>query len=349
MKGRILYDIRNLAFDRLGEINHPHFTLTNDNAIRDTFYTPEVIEVYGTRMSLYSPNDAFIYHEFDIDIEGKSLDQIVEDLLKYSSSNVDYISTFLTFLWLTKDNSICIYSSLIMIPGLKGALVMSNIKDLVYTYNGKLKSTVFTEMEIRYAMGLYQKYYDFLLADNAHIAPIEAEFEIERNDKGQILSATENKTGNVKYSSYNCVERALHFLIIARKQRNPAFKIAFYVPILESLFTTDSSAVTHKVCERVALYLEDDVDKRKELYDFINDMYKTRSTFIHGQKFSDSDLDIVKLESEASRLDEIVRASLVLVMVCDYNIFTSLKPKGNSPKKTIEVRGDFLKYLMFGE
>ncbi len=266
--------------------------------------------------------------------------------MRVSSSNLDYVQSFLSFFWFTKDNSITITDSLITIPEINEA-VMSNIKLVSYTCAGATINTTFTIEEVKYTMDIYERFGNILIALGKNIQSLRGEIEIEKNEDGAFLHATENKIGVINYESYNCVDRALHFLSIARKERHPAFRISFYVPILESLFTTDKYAVTHKVCERVALYLEEGKDERKELYNFIDTAYNTRSTFLHGQKFSKDDLNRISEENEAKRLDEIIRACLLMVMLCDYEIFTGLKPKGNSTKKTIEIRGDYLKYLMF--
>jgi len=347
MKARILYDVRYLTLEGRVAIQHPHFTVSNDNAIRDTFYTKNVIKNYGANIKEYNKDNAFIYSETEIDTKNKTVDQINNELLAWASSNLDHVLNFLIFLWLTKDNSILVYGSLIMIPGIKKCLIHSNIKSVTYTCDGKVRQTHFSRSEMQYAIDIYQKYAEISTVSDSGVHLNAAKIEIHKDENGRFKFATEDKTDVRKYSSYNCIDRSIHFLHIARRERLPAFKISFYVPILESLFTTDSFAVTHKVCERVSLYLEQEKEKREELYDFINKVYQTRSTFLHGQKFSEDALNEIVQNDHAVRLDEIVRASLLMIMLCDYEIFTGLKPKGNSLKKTIEIRSDFLKYLMF--
>jgi len=348
MKAKILYEIKNLLLGgNPATINHPHFTLSNDSTIRDSFYTERAVKHFGESIKVYNRNDAFIYSEIDIEVNDKSKDEIDEELMKIASINIDYVNSFLMFLWLTKDNSVTIMTSLIMIPEIEENLMCSNIKLVTYNCSGASEPTSFSFSEIKYTLNLYEKYGDNIVKSGKKTLSTFGEIEIERDEKGRLISATENKIGAIKYSSYNCVDRAMHFLSIARNQRNPAFRISFYVPILESLFTTDSFAVTHKVCERVSIYMEEEKDKRRDLYDFISKVYNTRSTFLHGQKFSEENIDQIISDGDAVRLDEIIRASMIMIMLYDYDIFTGLIPKGNSPKKTIEKRIDFLKYLMF--
>lgn len=347
MKGKILYDIRNLSFATKGEIIHPQFVLTNDNAIREKFYTEDLRTRFGAIISQYDPKNAFIYAEFEIDTQGKSLLDLEKELLSFSSRHIDHVSTFLSFLWLVKDNSISIYNSIIVIPDVEGAAMMSNIKYLTFNINGELERSIFDVQELKYAMQIYERFGTLYSKEKNKIAPTESRINIETDDKGQIVSATENKTGGIKYSSYNCIERGFHFLNVARKERYAAFRIAFYVAILESIFTTDSAMVSHKVGERVARYLEEGIEERKSTYDFIVKVYNTRSTFIHGQKFSENALDPKQLASDILKLDEIIRAVFLMVTQCDYDLFTKVVPKKGSTKPSIELRVDFLKYLVF--
>jgi hypothetical protein len=54
--------------------------------------------------------------------------------------------------------------------------------------------------------------------------------------------------------SYSRISRATRFIGSARLDRHPAIKVAHYCSALESLFSTDSSELTHKLSERVALF-----------------------------------------------------------------------------------------------
>lgn len=349
MTSKILFEIQHFSIEGKAQISHPHFTISNDNNIRDAFYTDVVISKYGNYSKVYNRNDAFIYAEIHTDITNKSNEDILREISEKSSVLSHYVSTFLLFLWLTKDNSICINNSLLITPENESFTIRSNIKFLTYTSKGTFDQTIYSKPEMEYAIWIYEKHGKLLLDANKNKTPYQPEIEMHRNEDGQVIYATENRISRAKYSSYNCIDRGLHFLNVARRERHPAFKISFYVPILESIFTTDSFAVTHKVCERVSIYLEEEKEKRKELYNFLNDVYAIRSKFLHGQKFPESDLDKIMNGDDAERLGEIVRACLIMVMIYDYNLFTELKTKGNSTKKTIERRDEFLKYLMFSQ
>jgi hypothetical protein len=347
MKGKILYDIRYLSFDTPGVINHPHFTLTNDTSIRDKFYTDSVIKSFGERIRNYDKNSAFIYHEFDIETDNKSVDDVLVELINFGSKHVDYVSNFLAFLWFVKDNSVCIYNSLILIPEIDDAILVSNLKHQTYKVSGELEMSVFNKHELLLAMRYYEGFAPYAVKSASTTKYKGARVNIQRDESGKIISASENKSIGVPYSSYNCVERGLHYLGIARKERFPAFRIAFYVAILESIFTTDAFNVSHKVAERMAIYLEEEKMEMVDLYDFIIDVYKIRSTFMHGQKFSEENLKFEKLLPQVIRLDETIRAIMIMITQVDYEKFTKLVPKGNSTKNTIEARENYLKYMIF--
>lgn len=123
----------------------------------------------------------------------------------------------------------------------------------------------------------------------------------------------------IRYSNTNRIERAYTFLTMARSQSFLPLKVSFYIGLLETLFTTDGTEVTHKVSERLAFYLSEDFEK-KETFDFVKECYGIRSKFVHGQKLHKK-YDYETLVSKSVKIDEIVRKLMNKVILIDSQTF----------------------------
>lgn len=351
MVAKILWDIKYLSFVGDARLSINDFVITNDNSLRDHFYTDDVLFHLGDITKNYSKKDnpAFAYSEFDIDVNDKSLIDIKKELAHISREKLVYLKTFLSFLWFVKDNSIGILNAIIFIPEIKGCVLENTIKSLHVNCVGKSETVWFTQSETLRAKDIYLKFTEINKSPtwdkNApmNLPPINWNL----NDEGKPSFALDNQAYMVQYSEFNCIERALVFLNTARKTDYLVYKIAYYMPIFECLFTTDKAAVTHKVCERLAIYLEEDRDKRIELYNFMENVYNIRSTFLHGQKFSAADIKSDQLIPISTRMDELVRSAFLMIILYDSDNFIGKTPIGNSTTKFTENRIKYLKYLMF--
>ena len=59
-----------------------------------------------------------------------------------------------------------------------------------------------------------------------------------------------------------------------------------FTSVLECLFSTDPMEVTHKLSERVALFLEQSPEERQNIFKEIKKLYGLRSTIVHGGNLS---------------------------------------------------------------
>lgn len=91
-----------------------------------------------------------------------------------------------------------------------------------------------------------------------------------------------------KYSRYG---RAFSFIKSARRELNPAMKIAHYCSALESLFSTDSSELSHKLSERVAIFLKDFGYDPLNVFDKVKGFYNIRSKVTHGDSLKSSKVE----------------------------------------------------------
>ena len=76
--------------------------------------------------------------------------------------------------------------------------------------------------------------------------------------------------------------RADYFVAAARSSPDLGVKIANYCTAFEALFSTDTAELSHKLAERIAVFLEDRGPQRAEVYKTMKHAYGIRSKIVHG-------------------------------------------------------------------
>jgi len=117
---------------------------------------------------------------------------------------------------------------------------------------------------------------------------------------------------DAKYSRYG---RALSFIKSAKREYNPAMKIAHYCSALESLFSTDSSELSHKLSERVAIFLKSYGFEPLKTFDEIKSFYNIRSKVTHGDSLKSSKVESIPEESK--KLDTYLRTIMNIILESD--------------------------------
>lgn len=117
---------------------------------------------------------------------------------------------------------------------------------------------------------------------------------------------------DAKYSRYG---RALSFIKSAKREYNPAMKIAHYCSALESLFSTDSSELSHKLSERVAVFLKPYGFEPLKTFDEIKSFYNIRSKVTHGDSLKSSKVNSIPEESK--KLDIYLRNIMNIILESD--------------------------------
>lgn len=93
-------------------------------------------------------------------------------------------------------------------------------------------------------------------------------------------------------------DRFLSFITSARKTRYPSLKIAQICSALESLFSTSTGELTHRLSERVAHFLGGSAEEMEVTYQFMKKAYAIRSQVTHGSHIKQSDTDVSPSISE---------------------------------------------------
>lgn len=124
----------------------------------------------------------------------------------------------------------------------------------------------------------------------------ETEFSIEEliewESKSHKLQSYLHKKDSSILSSfiekkYSRLGRALRFIIASRREKHAAIKIAHYCSAFESLFSTDNAELSHKLSERIALFLKSYNYDPFKVYDDVKSFYNIRSKVTHGDSLED--------------------------------------------------------------
>lgn len=139
----------------------------------------------------------------------------------------------------------------------------------------------------------------FVSADGSSVTPHKARFgaagaceitpyvlerlkEYEFETIFDIVRLPEDKRSEVE----TLILRALHWFADGDLQRNPENQLQSYVTCLDMFFATKDGEVTRSVQEGVAHLMGLDTDARREIYDFVGEVYDYRSRASHtGEQF----------------------------------------------------------------
>jgi hypothetical protein len=182
---------------------------------------------------------------------------------------------FLLALWLIKDNSGNCGPAYVSVQE-EGRIGMASQRhDAFYsTSAGTIETTHFTRSEVDRAVEYYRQV-DTVLPKTKP-------------------ALEEESTSGVIHESR--IGRTLYFVQAARNAGDIAVKIAFYCICFESLFSTDTSGVSHRVAERAATFLGKTGTARRSIYSDVHELYGIRSKVVHGSPIKPSKLsEIVAL------------------------------------------------------
>lgn len=107
-------------------------------------------------------------------------------------------------------------------------------------------------------------------------------------------------------------DRFLSFITSSRKTPYPSLKIAQICSALESLFSTSTGELTHRLSERVAHFLGGSAQDMESRYQFMKRAYGIRSQVTHGSHIKQSDIEASPYISKG--LQDICREIVFVVL-----------------------------------
>jgi hypothetical protein len=307
-----------------GDIIVDDLRITNDKEIRKKFVTSQFMEaVGGLEAQAILTDDALIHGEVEspIPCTPESSHQLLSQLLHSAG-------LFLNALWLVKDNASTFELGFLemTLPGLGPVWLSNFLAQTVQTADGTKPKVHFTRAELRRGREIYR---NVLLP-----LSLTGDEEVETNKPQSRMGPI-----NIAHATVPRLKRAFYFLSSARTNRDLGMKIAMYCSLLESLFSTDSNEITHKISHRIAIFLADHPKERCELFKRVKDAYGIRSKVVHGDSLGKSaSNDIANISRDA---DEICRRVLNKI-ISDANLIIQF----NADKKSLD---DYFLRSSFGD
>jgi len=269
--------------------------VTNDIALRQKLLTPALMEaVGGLEAQALLTDDALLYAQWSAELPAGP-----EVPLQLLSQLLHWAGTFVNALWLVKDNAVTFELGFLEVsaPGRLPAWHSNFLAQSVQKADGTKPRVVFTRAELRKAREIFRD----ILLPMAHAGDEEVHGPLKFSDA--LVTAN---------PAVPRLKRAMYFLSSARMNRDLGMKTAMYCSLLESLFSTDSNEITHKISHRIAMFLSGDVPARCSMYNQIKKAYNIRSKVVHGDSIS---TEAAKSIGDISTgLDEICRT--VLTRIC---------------------------------
>lgn len=240
----------------------------------------------------------------------------IEENMDDENKRISLINYYLAFsqifcnsLWLIRDNSVNNESGFLCIKkGNKIHSVTSNMRTALFlNSSGEYKEEEFTDEEIK----------------KINISLIRF-FNIGF-DKTTMVTEELRKM----YNNSNRLERFFYFLQGARTQGFIPNRIALYCTMLETILSTDTIEISHKIAERAAKIIGQDYEERLNIFTIIKDAYSIRSSAVHGDKLKKQFRELDKLCEISKGIDDVLR-NLILYLLNNEEILQLFLKRDNN-------------------
>ena len=256
----------------------PGLRITNDKNIIKSIITSDLIEIIGyiEYNSLINAQTIIYYNYTKEDLETFHTDNqlIILNLI------LIWIDDVLKNIWLYSDNCISC--------------------DTAFLVNE------FQANSLRFSYNLYSSDNNFF-----NLTLNKTELNKVITDHNAIETYFHSKDSSLTFSmlekNFSRIARSLIFIKQAREARNTAYKIANYCSALETIFSTDSTELTHKLSERVSFFLKNEFPKI-DTFKTLKTAYGIRSKLIHGDILNNKQID--EINTISKKTDDILRLSM---------------------------------------
>jgi hypothetical protein len=252
----------------------------------------------------------FLQRNFNTEAENNLSKEDHKILSDNSNIYFTIFETFVSFLWLTKDNCCSLNSFHTYVPAGNKILLKSNTSVYSTSKGIQDEKVFFSNDEINRTIELFVKGSGLFYHKNVRVSKPE-----------DILPEAIIKRDITPYDfkKVNRIERAFHFLGLARTTSQLPLKISFYMCIYETLFYgANTGEIMHQIAERVALYGVNARFMRHGIYKQIKEAYKVRSIYFHGNSFKKYKKDLLEI---SYYLDNLTRNILNKIIREDSAIF----------------------------
>lgn len=254
--------------------NFPVIKITNNKDVIARFLNPQLEKWIGLLefRNIQETETLIAYAESEFD-ESKVTSIQHLDLHLY------LLKMYFFCLWTVKDNSADFDLGFLYFENKREEFQASSnvVSTGNYTCSGLREQVVFTAKEL-----------------------VEASTFLKMN---VIIRTQKAKVANS--NQYNRITIANYFLQHARSCNDLGLKMTSYCSALETLFSNDSTELSHKLSERIAHFLQQDKMDRIELFRNIKKCYEFRSKVIHGDTLKSGKVE--ELDSLIVKVDNVCR------------------------------------------
>jgi hypothetical protein len=266
------------------------FRITNDKTVVMKFLNPDFVKVIGElEAGALLAADALIYFESETEnnLSGSEALSLLVGMLNLTGM-------FSTALWLVKDNAANFEQGFLEFFPTNGRPFPSSnfLAMTVQMADGSKNRVRFSREELREAREIFRNLIFPLSNWTAEL--METTGKVPAGQQPVLAS----------HANVPRLRRAFYFLESARSFRDMGMKIAMYCSLFETLFSTDASEITHKIAHRIAVFLEQDPNKRCEIYARIKKAYGIRSKVVHGDEIK---TDSKEIQAVSVDVDNIAR------------------------------------------
>lgn len=294
------------------------YRLSNDiKSLEDKFFSETFLVKVGLNKIDFLCNNSYIYIISDDNVLKEYFKE--NNIAKLLDMCSQCLQHYMLSLWLIKDNSVNMDMSYLYIP--EQNIVLGNTRYILFSdSSGEYKITQFTDEEIETSADIFNLFLEDRIKQNNG----------NKNNKETSTQSVLNFNFNrPPFSDENRIGRAIHYITLARSQSILPNKISFYTAFLETLFTTDSTEISHKVSERAAKFLGGEFETIKDNYILFKSAYDIRSKYMHGQKLNKKykNAGMQKIVEVSNIIDILCREILSRVLIEYSQIFSSYTEK----------------------
>lgn len=199
-----------------------------------------------------------------------------DDLGAIVTQRLAELGSLLLRLWLIRDHAAYTEFGYLEHPhggGIKAVVTRNVFLDTACKADGTKPSTTFSRSELKTARGII-------------------------GEQPTIIVSPQPSVGK----AVSRLQRAWYFMQAARAHEDLGVKVANYCTCFESLFSTDPSELSHKLAERLAVFIGTE-KTRYELYGRIKKAYSLRSKVVHGS----GGADLAALKDAGVLCDDLAR------------------------------------------
>jgi hypothetical protein len=301
-----------------------HFISTASSSFMDSLSLESRLGIGGLDVQTFKLGSPFAYWRG----EWPGLES-TENCLSLLTLFMSTLSHFLSSMWLYRDNAVCFDSAFLVCD--QGAteerITKNSFSAVRSTCEGSLESVAFTRTELSQLSLLFR----------GLLLPLVDEDEERINTDGNQNPGSANAIKTISIKGPSLISRLNYFIDCARTTCDLGVKVVHYTTCLESVLSSGSGEISHKVAERLAFLFGKDTEDRIEVYNQMMRAYDVRSKIVHGDTVNPKSLS--DLPAIVRFVDKMARG--VLLMLLQKPHMRKMCEKKNDAYKEL-----FLKILM---